>query len=185
MSHLVFQLLGQRLQRGFFRVRQAVFGAFRVGHHQIDHLGGGQKVNHPHAAAFSLVARRHSDFAQPTGFLDEIAFVRRLNQRLLQLPEFFIRGDLFYLTGKHRGLDKLNRVTHGCLLCSMAYIVHLILISEKRSHRGAIIAGRLFLRLWLLLTQLLGVGAVVLSNQRIKRLTFLLKLSTCARKLST
>ncbi len=55
MSHLVFQLLGQRLQRGFFRVRQAVFGAFRVGHHQIHYLGGGQKVNHPHAAAFSLL----------------------------------------------------------------------------------------------------------------------------------
>ncbi|WP_447242327.1 hypothetical protein, partial [Klebsiella pneumoniae] len=95
--------------------------------------------------------------------------------------------DLFYLTGKHRGLDKLNRVTHGCLLFLMEYIVHLILIPEKRSHRGAIVAGRFFLRLrlWLLLTQLLGVGAVVLPDQRIKRLTFLLKLSTCARKLST
>ena len=70
----------------------------------------------------------------------------------------------------------------------MEYIVHLILIPEKRSHRGAIVAGRFFLRLrlWLLLlTQLLGVGAVVLPDQRIKRLTFLLKLSTCARKLST
>ncbi|WP_211786731.1 hypothetical protein, partial [Klebsiella pneumoniae] len=90
-----------------------------------------------------------------------------------------------YLTGKHRGLDKLNRVTHGCLLFSMEYIVHLILIPEKPSHRGTIVAGRFFLRLWLLLTQLLGVGAVVLPDQRIKRLTFLLKLSTCARKLST
>jgi len=177
--------LGQCLQRGFLRVRQAVFGAFRVGHHQINHLGGGQKINHPRAAAFSLVARRHSDFSQPAGFLDEIAFVRRLNQRLLQLPELFIRGDLFYLTGKHRGLDKFNRVTHGCLLYLTEYIVHLILIPEKRSHRGAIVPGRLFLRLRLLLAQLFRTGAVMLRNQRIKRLTFLLKLSTCARKLST
>ena len=70
----------------------------------------------------------------------------------------------------------------------MEYIVHLILIPEKRSYRGAIVAGWFFLRLrlWLLLlTQFLGVGAVVLPDQRIKRLTFLLKLSTCARKLST
>ena len=127
----------------------------------------------------------YPDFAQPAGFLNEIAFVRRLNQRLLQFPEFFIRGDLFYLTGKHRGLDKLNRVTHGCLLFLTEYIVHLILISEKRSHRGAIVTSRFFLRLRLLLAQLLLTGAVMLCNQRIKRLTFLLKLSTCARKLST
>ena len=42
---------------------------------------------------------------------------------------------------------------------------------------------RLFLSL--LLTQLLRRGSIILRNQRIKRLTFLLKLSTCARKLST
>ena len=50
------------------------------------------------------------------------------------------------------------------------------------------VACRFFLRLWLrvlLLAQLLRTGAVMLPNQRIKRLTFLLKLSTCARKLST
>jgi len=47
------------------------------------------------------------------------------------------------------------------------------------------IANRLFLRFQLLLSQLLCTNAVMLSNQRIKRLTFLLKLSTCARKLST
>lgn len=47
------------------------------------------------------------------------------------------------------------------------------------------IASRLFLRFRLLLSELLCTGAVMLPNQRIKRLTFLLKLSTCARKLST
>lgn len=49
----------------------------------------------------------------------------------------------------------------------------------------AMVAGRLFLRYQLLLTLLFRSGAVMLRNQRIKRLTFLLKLSTCARKLST
>ncbi len=49
----------------------------------------------PSRCRFFPVARRHPDFAQPAGFLNEIAFVRRLNQRLLQLPEFFIRGDCF------------------------------------------------------------------------------------------
>ena len=46
------------------------------------------------------------------------------------------------------------------------------------------VAGRFFRRLRLL-AQLLRTGAVMLPDQRIKRLTFLLKLSTCARKLST
>ncbi len=40
----------------------------------------------PSRCRFFPVARRHPDFAQPAGFLNEIAFVRRLNQRLLQLP---------------------------------------------------------------------------------------------------
>ncbi len=48
-------VVGSASSARLFRVRQAVFGAFRVGHHQIHHLGGGQKVNHPHAAAFSLL----------------------------------------------------------------------------------------------------------------------------------
>ena len=43
---------------------------------------------------------------------------------LLELFEFIIRGDLLYLTGKHRCLDKLNRVTHGCLLYILVYNVH-------------------------------------------------------------
>lgn len=48
------------------------------------------------------------------------------------------------------------------------------------------VAGRFFLWLWLhLLAQLIRTGVLMLSNQRINRLTFLLKLSTCARKLST
>ncbi len=85
MSHLVFQLLGQRLQRGFFRVRQAVFGAFRVGHHQIHSPRRWPESKSPSRCRFFPVARRHPDFAQPAGFLNEIAFVRRLNQRLLQL----------------------------------------------------------------------------------------------------
>lgn len=53
------------------------------------------------------------------------------------------------------------------------------------SHGRPVIAGRLWLLFQLLLTQFLLMGAVMLAYQRIKRLTLLLKLSTCSRKVLT
>ncbi len=76
MLHVVFQSLGQLLQFGFFCIDNAAFVAFRVGHHQINHLGGGKEVNNPRTAAFSLTSRRHYDLSQTARFLDEVTFVR-------------------------------------------------------------------------------------------------------------
>lgn len=72
------------------------------------------------------------------------------------------------------------------------YIVHLKSVNATAHlmpflalHRRPVIAGRLWLLFQLLLTHFLLMGAIMLAYQRIKRLTLLLKLSTCSRKVLT
>jgi hypothetical protein len=85
----------------------------------------------------------------------------------LQLFELFIRGDLLYLTGKHRGLDKLNRVTHGCLLYIFEYMYTKITL-----RKAAFWAIRRYLAASCGLLASPAVTAVRAALQRIKRLTF-------------